>query len=102
LEILCGQFILSGPACTAGAVLPLATSYFKTPTLRDLGQSAPYLHNGSKNTIEDVISFYITTPAIARNGELRNGSPELSKVNIDETDLKALAAFLRSLNEDYD
>jgi hypothetical protein len=46
--------------------------------------------------------FYITTSGIARNGELRNGSPELSKVNIDETDLKALAAFLRSLNEDYD
>jgi len=102
LQILCGQFNLSGPACTASAVLPLATSYFKTPTLRDLGQSAPYLHNGSKNTIEDVINFYITTPGIARNGELRNASPELSKVNIDETDLKALAAFLRSLNEDYD
>jgi cytochrome c peroxidase len=102
LQNLCGQISLSGPACTADAVLPLAISYFKTPALRDLGQSPPYLHNGSLNTIEDVTNFYIKTPAIAQNGDLRNGSPELSKVNIDQTDLKALAAFLRVLNEDYD
>ena len=102
LEILCGQFNFIGPDCTDDAVLPLAIAYFKTPTLRDLGQSPPFLHNGSMKTLDDVINFYVTTSALARNGKVRNASPEFSKVNIDQTDQKPLKAFLRSLNEDYD
>ena len=102
LEILCGQFNFIGPDCTDDAVLPLAIAYFKTPTLRDLGQSPPYLHNGSMKTLDDVINFYVTTSALARNGEVRNASPEFSKVNIDQTDQEPLKAFLRALNEDYD
>lgn len=53
-------------------------------------------------TLDDVIDFYVTTSALARSGEVRNVSPEFSKVNIDQTDLKPLKTFLRALNEDYD
>ena len=42
LEILCGQFNFSGPACTDSAVLPLAIAYFKTPTLRDSASRRPF------------------------------------------------------------
>ncbi len=31
---------------------------FATPTLRDISRSAPYMHNGALETIEDVINFY--------------------------------------------
>lgn len=31
---------------------------FKTPTLRDVARSAPYMHDGSLTTLEDVIAFY--------------------------------------------
>ena len=102
LQILCSQFNLSGPSCNDDAVLPLTIAYFKTPTLRDLGQSPPFLHNGSMKTLDDVIDFYVTTSALARGGEVRNASPEFSKVNIDQTDQQPLKAFLRALNEDYD
>jgi cytochrome c peroxidase len=33
---------------------------FKTPSLRNLAFTAPYMHNGSKQTLKDVIDFYNT------------------------------------------
>jgi hypothetical protein len=39
--------------------------------------------------------------ALARDGRVRNSSPQLSNVRIAESDIAPLAAFLRSLNEDY-
>jgi cytochrome c peroxidase len=31
---------------------------FKTPTLREIARTAPYMHNGSLKTLEDVVDFY--------------------------------------------
>ena len=57
-EILCDEFNLGvRPLLPPEVVLPLAPAYFKTPTVRDLGQSNPYLHNGAMDMIEDVIDF---------------------------------------------
>jgi cytochrome c peroxidase len=87
--------------CTPAAVLPLTIAHFKTPSIRDLGQSFPYLHSGSKDTIEDVIRFYLATSELARQGKLRNGSPEVAAIRLATGDVAPLAAFLRALNEDY-
>jgi cytochrome c peroxidase len=88
-------------ACTPEALLPLTVALFNTPTVRDLGQSAPYLHTGALDTIESVLNFYIRTSTLARRGQLRNASPEMRYLRIDTTDIKPLAAFLKALNEDY-
>ena len=101
-QILCAEFNLTGSTCANETLLPLTIGYFRTPTVRDLGQSNPYLHNGSMNKIPDVINFYLTTSALARAKTLRAGSPEVSDIEIDQTDVTPLAAFLRALNEDYD
>jgi cytochrome c peroxidase len=74
----------------------------KTPTLRDLGQTEPYLHTGQMDTIEDTLHFYIQVVALAKAHQLRSGDPALTDVNINESDIPALSSFLRSLNEDYD
>ena len=83
-------------------LLPRTIALFKTPGLRGLAFSDPYLHNGGKDTLEDVIRFYIRTSALARAGKLRNADPELSGILLDDDDVAPLAAFLRSLNEDYE
>jgi cytochrome c peroxidase len=70
--------------------------------LRDLGHSWPYLHNGSKPTVEDVVHFYIRVAAQAREGQLRNADPEIGRISLTGQDVAALAAFLNSLDEDYD
>ena len=40
--------------------------------------------------------------ALAREGALRNAAPELRSVFLTPADAAPLAAFLRSLNEDYE
>jgi hypothetical protein len=79
-----------------------AVGLFKTPSLRDLGHSAPYLHDGSADTLEDVLRFYLEAATLARAGTLRNAAPELAAIDIGEADVAPLAAFLRALNEDYE
>ena len=86
---------------TPAEVLPRTLALFKTPTLRDLGHSDPYLHTGRMNSIEDTLRFYQTFSRAARQGEVRNAAPELSDVFLPNASMVPLAAFLRSLNEDY-
>jgi len=83
-------------------LLPKTLALFKTPGLRGLAFSGPYLHNGSKDTLEEVARFYIKTSALARAGKLRNAAPELSGIALREEDIAPLVAFLESLNEDYE
>jgi cytochrome c peroxidase len=54
---------------------------FKTPTLRGLLDTGPYMHDGSEATLEDVIEFYnqggIANPfldPLMRNLEVKRGS----------------------------
>ena len=82
-------------------LLERAIARFKTPGLRDLSHSAPYMHNGQFNTLNDIITFYRDTSTLARAGTLRNGAPELQGIALTAGDATALVAFLRALNEDY-
>ncbi len=84
------------------ARLDAAIARFKTPGLRDLGHSGPYMHNGAFDSLEDAVGFYVGASASQRAGELRNGAPELVGIELGPDDVAALAAFLRSLNEDYE
>lgn len=45
-----GRFIVSGKPEQRGA--------FKTPTLREVARTSPYMHDGSLATLEDVVKFY--------------------------------------------
>jgi hypothetical protein len=83
-------------------LLPRTIGLFKTPTLRGLGHSDPYLHTGSSATLEEVVRFYLKMSSLARSGSLRNGAPELAEMRIRDDDVESLAAFLRALNEDYE
>jgi len=88
--------------CLADQGLASTIAQFKTPTLRDLEDSAPYFHNGSKPKFDDVVNFYIRSAQLARQGQLRNGAVEFAGMSISASDLDALVAFLKSLTEDYD
>ena len=82
------------------SALPATIALFKTPTVRDLVSSEPYLHTGRMNTIEDVLQFYLNSSAQARAGTLRNADPQLSRISLDASAVAPLAAFLRALDEE--
>jgi hypothetical protein len=87
---------------TVAELLPLAVARFKTATLRDLGQSAPYFHTGRAPDLGGAVVHYLTTSFAARRGEIRNGDGELARIAIVDADATPLLFFLRALNEDYD
>jgi cytochrome c peroxidase len=88
--------------CNPKDDLPRTIGLFRTLTLRDLEDSAPFLHTGRFATVEDMLHYYMRASDLERRGLLRNGAPELGGISIDEQDVAPLGAFLRSLNEDYD
>jgi cytochrome c peroxidase len=93
---------LCGDACPAAMAIEKSLAAFKTPLLRDLGHNAPYMHDGSKATLEDVLTHYLQISNLARNGKLRNSSADVEAIDLTAGDIKPLAAFLRALNEDYE
>ena len=97
-NFVCG----SGKDCSVDQGLASTIAQFKTPVLRDLEDSAPYFHNGSAATFNDVIQHYIGMSALARDGQMRNPPPEFDGMSINQDDVAALVAFLESLTEDYD
>ncbi len=72
---------------------------FKTPTLRNLGQSAPYMHNGAFKGIKETVAEIVRINRLARDGKLRNIDAEYLTMNLTERDIKPLTAFLKSLDE---
>ena len=92
----------AGRDCSVDMGLASTIATFKTPMLRDLADSGPYLHNGSRNTLAEVVEFYVASSALARAGQLRNAPPEFAQMSINSDDVQALVAFLVSLTEDYD
>ena len=66
---------------------------FKTPSLREVGRTAPYMHDGSLASLEEVIEFY------ARGGNSNpNLDPEIRPLRLSVGDRQALAALLRALS----
>lgn len=66
---------------------------FKTPGLRNIALTPPYMHNGVFKTLEDVVAFY------NKGGEAVPGKSERMKpLSLSEEDKKDLIAFLKALN----
>ena len=74
---------------------------FKTPGLRNLGHSAPYMHNGQISDLHAVLSFYLSAAHSSRQGKFRNADAEISNIQIEANDINPLVLFLISLYEDY-
>lgn len=65
---------------------------FKVPTLRNIAQTAPYMHTGKIRSLEDVMWHYRTTPASAL------GKSALRSATITGDEFEQLEAFIRTLN----
>jgi cytochrome c peroxidase len=66
---------------------------FKTPTLREVARTPPYMHDGSLPTLEEVIAYY--DRGGNRNPQL---DPEIRPLGLTEEERRVLATFLRSLS----
>lgn len=67
---------------------------FKTPTLRNIGVTAPYMHDGSLNTLEDVIAFYDSGGKGHHQQDKR-----IRELHLSQEEKEALVAFLHALTD---
>ncbi len=85
------------PDADAGrfAIRPVAVmkGAFKTPTVREAANTAPYFHDGSAKTLDDVVEHY-------RKGGIRQASlsPEMKPLSLTPGEVRQLVAFVEALS----
>lgn len=80
-----GRYLITGREEDKGA--------FKTPTLREIEHTAPYMHDGSLKTLDDVVEHY-------NKGGIKNPtlSARMKPLTLSEQEKKDLVAFLKALS----
>lgn len=73
---------------------PADIGKFKTPTLRNIALTAPYMHDGSIATLEEVVEF-LNSGGVGHD----NQSELITELNLSEQDKADLVAFLESLSD---
>ena len=84
-EINVGRYAVTKKASDIGA--------FKTPTLREISKTAPYMHDGRFATLEQVMDFYV-------RGGVQNPFMDklIIKMDLKKQEQKDIVAFLKALN----
>ena len=84
---------------------PKDVGAFRTPSLRNVGRTAPYMHSGMF-TLEELLTLYNSGMPSPRRKKSQADDPlfpetsaRLKPLNLNEQDLADLAAFLHSLSE---
>jgi cytochrome c peroxidase len=70
---------------------------FKTPTVRHVSKTAPYMHNGVYKTLEEVVDFYNNGGGNGLGFNLENQTLPFDELNLTINEKKALVAFMRVL-----
>ncbi len=71
---------------------------FKTPTLRNIELTAPYMHDGSLETLEDVVNFYNNGGRVKENDPVSGFiSGGIRVLNLDDQQKKDLVEFMKAL-----
>ncbi len=86
-----------------GAVIgvPSLFGHFKTPSLRNIELTGPYMHDGRLETLEDVVEHY-STEVLAHpylSAHMKNGEGEPRHLDLTPEESAALVAFLKTLTD---
>lgn len=73
---------------------------FKTVSIRNAELTAPYMHNGSLQTLEKVIDFYNEGGGAGLGLDLPNQTLPADKLDLNEKEKQALIAFIKSLTDE--
>jgi cytochrome c peroxidase len=71
---------------------PMAKYAFKTPSLRDITQRAPFMHNGSVPHLEAMMAHYISA-GVSRPSR----SPHIRPLDLNAQDVADVVEFLKTL-----
>jgi cytochrome c peroxidase len=72
---------------------------FKTPTIRNIELTAPYMHNGVYRTLEEVVDFYNEGGGLGLGFDVPNQTLPEDKLNLSDKEKIQLIAFMRTLTD---
>ena len=72
---------------------------FKTPTVRNAEFTAPYMHNGVYNTLEEVMDFYNKGGGGGMGFDLEQQTLPFDELDLTDEEQKAIIAFLKTLSD---
>lgn len=72
---------------------------FKTPTVRNIEQTAPYMHNGIYNTLEEVMEFYNNAGSVGLGFELDNVTLPEDSLNLSDSEIDQIVMFMKTLED---
>ncbi|XZF12892.1 cytochrome-c peroxidase [Chitinophagaceae bacterium MMS25-I14] len=79
--------------------VPLHKYAFKTPTVRNIAITAPYMHNGVYRTLEEVIEFYNKGGGAGLGIQLETQTLPAEKLHLSKSEVKDIIAFLHTLTD---
>jgi cytochrome c peroxidase len=71
---------------------------FRVPSLRNVGRTAPYMHNGALATLEDVVRHYSQVDEERLHGD--DGARLIRPLRLTPQEAADLVSFLRTLSSD--
>jgi len=72
---------------------------FKTPTIRNAALTAPYMHNGVYNTLEEVMNFYNKGGGGGLGFDLEHQTLPFDELKLSPKEEKALVTFVKTLSD---
>lgn len=72
---------------------------FKTPTVRNVALTAPYMHNGAYKTLEDVMDFYNKGGGEGFGIHLDNQTLPFDSLSLNKQEINDIVAFMKSLTD---
>ncbi|OYQ39587.1 cytochrome-c peroxidase [Flavobacterium cyanobacteriorum] len=79
--------------------MPQLKGAFKTPGLRNVAITAPYMHNGVFDTLEEVVDFYNKGGGLGMGLPAENQTLPFDKLSLTDKEMKALVAFMKTLTD---
>ncbi|WP_339838143.1 cytochrome c peroxidase [uncultured Maribacter sp.] len=78
---------------------PFFKNSFKTVSVRNIGLTAPYMHNGLFDTLDDVLEFYNLGGGAGMGLEVENQTLSDVPLNLSKQEIKDIIAFMESLTD---
>lgn len=73
--------------------------FFKTPTVRNISKTAPYMHNGEYNDLETLMDFYNNGGGVGLGLEFEYQTLPPDSLNLQPKEIKDIIAFMNSLED---
>ncbi|WP_025742039.1 cytochrome-c peroxidase [Aquimarina pacifica] len=79
---------------------PERKHFFKTPTVRNIAKTAPYMHNGVYNTLEEVMNFYNKGGGAGLGLENEYQTLPFDNLELSKEEINAIIAFMETLTDE--